>query len=59
MMSESAARHELRAEPRLPLEHLRNLRIELDCVLHFLRPDSKAEEAVDEARPCGAASRSI
>jgi hypothetical protein len=30
MMSESAARHELRAEPRLPLEHLRNLRVELD-----------------------------
>jgi len=40
MMSESAARHELRAEPRIPLEHLRNLRIELDCVLHSLRPES-------------------
>jgi hypothetical protein len=36
MMSEAAAHHELRSEPRLPLEHLRDLRIEVDSLLESL-----------------------
>ena len=59
MMSEAAAHHELRSEPRLPLEHLRDLRIEVDSLLDFLRLDSKAEGVVDEARAGEAASRSV
>lgn len=37
MMSEAAAHHHLRSEQRLPLEHLRDLRIEVDSLLDFLR----------------------
>lgn len=59
MMSEAAAHHEIRAEPRLPLESLRDLRVEIDSLLDFLRSDSKTEEGVDEARVCGEASRSV
>jgi hypothetical protein len=33
MLDEAAARHELSPEPRLPLEHLRDLRIEVDSLL--------------------------
>ena len=59
MMSEAAAHHDLRSEPRLPLESLRDLRIEIDSLLDFLRLDSKAEGVVDEARAGEAASRSV
>src|SRR4249920_2569420 len=59
MMSEAAAHHELRSTPRLPLEHLRDLRIEIDSLLDFLRLDSKAEGVVDEAHAGEAASRSV
>jgi hypothetical protein len=37
---------------------LHDLRIEVDALLDFLQSDSK-EEAVDEARACEAASRSV
>src|SRR5438128_10371025 len=40
MTHESAARHQLRAEPQLSLDVLRSLRSEVDALLHFLQPDS-------------------
>jgi hypothetical protein len=59
MMEETAARHALGSHPRLPLDHLRNLRLEIDALLNFLQPDSNAEEAVNEAEVCKAASGSL
>jgi hypothetical protein len=59
MMEETAARHALGAHPRLSLDHLRNLRLEIDALLNFLQPNSNAEEAVNEAEVCKAASGSL
>jgi len=57
MMEETAARYSLGSQPRLPLDHLRNLRLEIDALLNFLQPDSNTEEAVNEAaRAAGARS---
>lgn len=36
MMEETAARYSLGSQPRLPLDHLRNLRFEIDALLNFL-----------------------
>jgi hypothetical protein len=49
MMEETAARYSLGSQPRLLLDHLRNLRLEIDALLNFLQPDSNTEEAVNEA----------
>src|SRR5580704_3594147 len=49
MTDESAARHQLRAEPRLSLDVLRSLRSETDALLHFLQPDPRMEKAANEA----------
>ena len=43
MTYESAAHHELRAEPRLSLEILRSLRAEIDALLGFLPSDAVME----------------
>ena len=59
MMEETAARYSLGSQPRLPLDHLRNLRLEIDALLNFLQPDSNTEEAVNEAEVCKAASEEI
>jgi len=59
MMVETAARHSLGSQPRLSLDYLRNLRLEIDALLNFLDSDSNAEEAVNEARACKAASGSL
>src|SRR6266481_8211254 len=59
MMRESAAHHELRLQPRLLVEHLRDLRIEVDSLLDFLQSDSPEEKVVDEAPACEAASGSV
>src|SRR4030088_1090182 len=59
MMEETAARYSLGSQPRLPLDHLRNLRLEIDALLNFLQPDSNTEEAVNEAEVCKAASGSL
>ena len=48
MMEETAARHSLGSQPRLSLDHLRNLRLEIDALLNFVQPDSNSEEAVNE-----------
>jgi len=59
MMEETAARHWLGSQPLLSLDHLRNLRLEIDALLNFLKSDSNAEEVVDEAPACKAASGSL
>ena len=50
MTYESAAHHELRAEPRLSLEILRSLRAEIDALLGFLQSDSGMGKANNEAQ---------
>ena len=50
MTHESAAHHQLRAEPRLSLEALRSLRSEIDALLSFLQSDSRMEKASNEAQ---------
>src|SRR5216684_3062002 len=50
MTRESAADHQLRAEPRLSLEALRSLRSEIDALLNFLQSDSRMEKASNEAQ---------
>src|SRR6476619_7853997 len=45
MTHESAAHHQLRAEPRFSLEALRSLRSEIDALLSFLQFDSRMEKA--------------
>src|SRR6266446_10489129 len=47
---ESAARHQLRAEPRFSLDVLRSLRAEIDAVLGCLQPASSMEKAANEAQ---------
>src|SRR3954453_8692832 len=50
MTHESAAQHQLRAEPRLSLDILRSLRAEIDALLGFLQSDSGMENADNEAQ---------
>ena len=50
MTHESAAHHQLRAEPRLSLDILRSLRAEIDTLLGFLQSDSGMENANNEAQ---------
>src|ERR1700720_2858602 len=50
MTHESAAHHQLRAEPRLSLDILRSLRAEIDALLGFLHSDSGMENANNEAQ---------
>src|SRR5437763_7504032 len=60
MTHESAAHHQLRAEPRLSLEVLRSLRSEIDALLSFLQSDSRMEKASNEAqarKPTGGSVR--
>jgi len=38
MMEETAARYSLGSQPRLSLDHLRNLRLEIDALLNFVQP---------------------
>src|SRR5438874_3141798 len=52
MTHESAAQHQLRAEPRLSLDILRSLRAEIDALLGFLQSDSGMENASNEAQEC-------
>src|ERR1700704_5778490 len=47
---ESAAHHQLRAEPRFSLNILRSLRAEIDALLGFLQSDSGMEDANNEAQ---------
>src|SRR6202008_2796062 len=64
MTHESAAHHQLRAEPRLSLDILRSLRAEINALLGFLQSDSgmennEAQERKHSAGPvrAGRASR--
>src|SRR5262244_2922671 len=50
MTHESAARHQLGAEPRLSLDNLRSLRAEIDALLSFLQSDAGMEHANNEAQ---------
>src|SRR6266851_3660883 len=50
MTHESAAHHQVRAEPRLSLDILRSLRAEIDALLGFLHSDSGMENANNEAQ---------
>src|SRR5215471_19002753 len=50
MTHESAARHQLGAEPRLSLDILRSLRAEIDALLSFLQSDPGMEHANNEAQ---------
>jgi hypothetical protein len=50
MTHESAARHQLDAEPRLSLDILRSLRAEIDALLSFLQSDAGMEHANNEAQ---------
>jgi hypothetical protein len=50
MTHESAAHHQLGAEPRLSLDILRSLRAEIDALLSFLQSDPGMENANNEAQ---------
>jgi hypothetical protein len=50
MTHESAGHHQLRAEPRLPLDILRYLRAEIEALLGFLHSDTGMENAHNEAQ---------
>src|SRR6201987_999640 len=50
MTHESAAQHQLRAEPRLSLDILRSLRAEIDVLLGFFQSDSGVENGNNEAQ---------
>ena len=49
MMREAAAHHVVCPEPLLTLPHLRDLRIEIDALLVFLRSDSKTRKGQEDA----------
>jgi hypothetical protein len=59
MMQEAAAHHGVCAEPLLALPHLRDLRIEVDALLVFLRSDSKTEKGQEDANGDPSAKRSV
>src|SRR5436309_11065214 len=50
MTHESAAHHQVRAEPRLSLDILRSLRAEIDALLGIFHSDSGMENATNEAQ---------
>ncbi len=50
MMSAAAAEHTICSAPRLPLECLRDLRLELDSLLSWVRCDSTGEDEHDAAQ---------
>ena len=59
MMQEDAAYHVVGPEPLLALPHLRDLRIEIDALLVFLRSDSKTEKGQEDAHREPSAKRSV
>jgi hypothetical protein len=59
MMREAAAHHVLCPEPLLALPNLRDLRIEIDALLVFLRSDSKTEKGQEYAHRDPSAKRSV
>src|SRR5271157_3231114 len=59
MTRESAAHHQLRAEPRLPLDILRSLRAEIDALLSFLQSDPGTENVNNEAQERKQAARPV
>jgi hypothetical protein len=59
MMREAAAHHVLCPEPLLALPNLRDLRIEIDALLVFLRSDSKTEKGQEDAHRDPSAKRSV
>jgi hypothetical protein len=59
MMREAASRHVVCAEPLLALPHLRDLRIEIDALLVFLRSDSKTEKGQEDAHRDTSAKGSV
>jgi hypothetical protein len=48
MTLESAAHHQLRAEPRFSLDRLRSVRSEISALLGLLQSDSRMEKARNE-----------
>ena len=59
MMEEAASRHVVCPDPLLTLPHLRDLRIEIDALLVFLRSDSKTEKGQEDAHRDPSAKRSV
>jgi hypothetical protein len=59
MMQEAASRHVVCPDPLLALPHLRDLRIEIDALLVFLRSDSKTEKGQEDAHRDPSAKRSV
>jgi hypothetical protein len=59
MMQEAAAHHVLGPEPLLALPSLRDLRIEIDALLVFLRSDLKREKGQEDAHRDPSAKRSV
>jgi hypothetical protein len=59
MMQEAASHHVVCPEPLLALPHLRDLRIEIDALLDFLRSDSKTQKGQEDAHGDPSAKRSI
>jgi len=59
MMREAAARHVLGPDPLLALPSLRDLRIEIDALLVFLRSDSNSEKGQEDAHRDPSAKRSV
>ena len=59
MMQEAASRHVVCPDPVLALPHLRDLRIEIDALLVFLRSDSKTEKGQEDAHRDPSAKRSV
>ena len=59
MMQEAASRHVVCPDPVLALPHLRDLRIEIDALLVFLRSDSNTEKGKEDAHRDPSAKRSV
>lgn len=59
MMRDAAAHHVVGPEPLLALPQLRDLRIEIDALLVFLRSDSKTEKGQENAHRDPSAKRSV
>jgi hypothetical protein len=59
MMQEAASDHVVGPDPLLPLAQLRDLRIEVDALLVFLRSDSKTEKGQEDAQYDPSAKRSV
>jgi hypothetical protein len=59
MMQEAASHHVVCPELLLAVPHLRDLRIEIDALLIFLRSDSKTEKGQEDAHRDPSAKRSV